>query len=253
MWGSEFFPSGVGLAIALAGLFLGGFSKGALGVGLPLIAVPILALSMPVASTVAIMTTPILLTNAHQALRGGLLPEVIRRYGTVGIGMVIGTAIGSQILISLEEKTLYLIMGLLVLSLPAARLLRIDRSIQPKTQRWLGPLFGLLGGTVGGISGFWGPIILVYLVALRMPKDLFAATVGFLFSIASIAMSVFLSSHGVMDSEHLGASALACIPVFAGIFLGQRLRNKISQVQFDRALSLTMTIIGFSLLYRSTV
>jgi len=142
-------------------------------------------------------------------------------------------------------------MGILVLSLPLARLLRINREIKPTTQKWLGPLFGLLGGAVGGISGFWGPIVLVYLVALRMPKDLFAATVGFLFSVASIAMSVFLTGHGVMDAEHFISSLLACIPVFFGIYLGQRVRDRISQVQFERALSITMTVIGLSLLYRS--
>jgi uncharacterized membrane protein YfcA len=251
MTGAEMLTSGLELAVALIGLTLGGFSKGALGVGLPLIAVPILALSMPVANTVAIMTAPIFLTNIYQALRGGMLPEVLRRYGTMGVGMVAGTAIGSQILITLDESTLYLIMGILVLSLPLARLLRINREISPASQRWLGPVFGLLGGVVGGISGFWGPIILVYLVALRMPKDLFAAAVGFLFSVASIAMSLFLTGHGVMDTEHFLSSLLACIPVFCGIYLGQRVRDRISQVQFERALSITMTVIGLSLLYRS--
>jgi uncharacterized membrane protein YfcA len=251
MLSTTIFPTAVEFTIAMFGLLLGGFSKGALGVGLPLIAVPIMALSMPVVSTVAIMTAPIFFTNVYQALRGGLFPEVLRRFGLVGVGMVVGTALGSQILISLDDKTLYFIMGLLVLALPLVRLLRIDREISVKTQGWLGPLFGFLGGLVGGISGFWGPLILIYLVALRINKDLFAAAIGFLFTTGGVSMSIFLTGHGIMDTEHFGYSLIACIPVFLGIFMGQKLRSRISQSQFDRALSITMTVIGLALIYRA--
>lgn len=55
--------------IALAALvfFLGGIIKGALGFGLPLFAVPILALVMPLISAITMMGVPVLISNIYQA------------------------------------------------------------------------------------------------------------------------------------------------------------------------------------------
>ncbi len=56
-------------------LFTGGFIKGIVGLGLPLISVPLLSFALPLKTSVALMTGPILLTNLVQIFEGGRAGE----------------------------------------------------------------------------------------------------------------------------------------------------------------------------------
>lgn len=234
-----------------AGLFLGGLSKGALGVGLPLIAMPTLAFFMSVPQALVLLTVPVFITNIWQSLAGGHLPRVVRRFWPLTLGLVIGVGIGAQILVRLDEHLLYLLMGLVVLMQPAMRLLRPHSVIHPARQRWLAPLVGLIGGVIGGTSGLYGPPIMVYLAGLKLEKNLFAATAAFLFFTGGLALAIFLSRLGVMQAQDLIWSAVALIPAAVGIFAGQAIRARISQGQFDRAITLTMLLIGLGLLAKA--
>src|SRR4051812_29235515 len=79
----------------LAAIFvLGGIVKGVVGVGLPLVLIPLLApfLDMPVA--VALLTVPMIATNIGQAAESGHTFAVIRRLAPMLLMLVIGTLLG---------------------------------------------------------------------------------------------------------------------------------------------------------------
>ena len=236
---------------SFVGLLIGGFSKGALGAGLPLISVPILALFMPVPQALVILIVPIFITNIWQAMQGGNLKVVWKRFWPIAIMLVIGVGVGAQILVRLSEQQLYLIMGLIVMAQPVLRLLKPNASFTPQTQRWLGPLVGFTGGAVGGMSGFYGPLILVYLATLKLQKDIFTATVAMLFLFGGGALAVFLAQVGVMTANDMLMSCIALIPASLGILWGQKIRARISQTTFDRALSITLLVMGVSLLMKA--
>ena len=64
--------------IALA-LLLGGMAKGITGIGVPLIAMPILSQFLPIRHAVLLLSMPIILGNIPQALEGGQLLATARR------------------------------------------------------------------------------------------------------------------------------------------------------------------------------
>lgn len=236
---------------AFVGMLLGGLSKGALGLGLPLVAIPFLSLAMPVPQALVILTAPIVATNIYQAIQGGNLRSVVKRFWLVAIAMSIGIIVGAQIMVRLDPKVLYLIMGSVVMIQPALKLLRPHTIISEGTQRWLGPGVGTFAGLVGGMSGFYGPVLLVYLASLRLQKDVFTATVAVLFLTGGLVLAGSLAQVGVMNRNDLLMAVLACIPAFLGIFWGQKIRARINQAQFEKALTVTMFIMGLSLLYKA--
>lgn len=236
------------IAGSFFGLLLGGFSKGALGLGLPLIAVPILSMFMPIPQALAILTVPVFITNIWQAMQGGNLGAVIKRFWPMTIALVIGIGFGTQLLVRLDQQTLYLIMGTVVLIQPAVRLLKPNFVLSLAAQRWVGPTMAAGGGLLGGVSGFYGPPLMVYLAMLKLPKDLFTATIAMLFFVGGLALAIFLAQLDVMNQDNLILSAAALIPAVLGIFIGQKIRARISQKQFERAITVAMLLIGLSLI-----
>lgn len=100
------------LGIILAGLVLGSLVKGISGIGLPLVAIPVMAGFMPVDQAVAIMVLPNLIMNmwlmwtcrAH-AVRIANLPLI------VAIG-VLGVVFGSWLLSAVPESYMIGFMAL---------------------------------------------------------------------------------------------------------------------------------------------
>ena len=67
--------------LVIAGAFLvAGVAKGAIGIGLPPIAVGLMTLALPLEDALAIMTIPTLTTNVWQAIYGTGLRRLIRRF-----------------------------------------------------------------------------------------------------------------------------------------------------------------------------
>ena len=67
------------LLLIAAAFLIAGFVKGALGLGLPTVAMGLLAVTMPPAQALAIVIVPAIVTNIWQTFVGPYLRDIIRR------------------------------------------------------------------------------------------------------------------------------------------------------------------------------
>jgi uncharacterized membrane protein YfcA len=243
--------SWLALGAISSAVFLGGLTKGALGIGMPLLAMPVMALFMTVPQALTVLTIPILVTNIWQALQGGHLKAMVQRFWDLALALAIGIAIGAQALVVLDAKLLYLVMGLVVLIQPVLRFCIPDFQFSPRTQRVVGPIFALASGVIGGMTGFFGPLLMVYLASLGLLKDHFAAAVSMMFVIGALSLGISLAQLGFINGPELTVSLAALLPAVAGIYLGQLIRSHISQSQFERGLGFFLLLIGLSLLLKA--
>src|SRR5438128_12435604 len=97
--------------LAAAGLFtvlvVGGSAKGALGIGLPLISVPLTAQFLDLPVLIGLLTVPMIATNIGQAFEGGGTMPVVRRLWPMMTALVLGTFAGAHMLISFDRHLLY--------------------------------------------------------------------------------------------------------------------------------------------------
>ena len=78
--------------MVIAGAFIvAGIAKGAIGIGLPPIAIGLMTLALPLGDALAIMTIPTLTTNVFQALYGRQFLALLRRFGTMAVAAVMNT------------------------------------------------------------------------------------------------------------------------------------------------------------------
>ena len=91
----------------------------------------------------------------------------------------------------------------------------------------------------------------MYLLALDLKKDEFIQAIGVLFFAGSVPMMVFYWLHGVLDPGNVGWSALACLPVFVGMAVGQWVRGRVNQETFRKVLLAVLFLVGLNLLRRA--
>ena len=96
-------------------LVLAGLTKGVLGVGLPLIAVPLLSQIVPVPLAIMTLSMSSVVSNGVQAFQGGIVRAVLRRFWPLYVAQIAALFLGARLLVALDERMLGLILGTVLL------------------------------------------------------------------------------------------------------------------------------------------
>ncbi len=236
----------------VVGAFLAaGTVKGVLGIGLPMIAVPLIASVTGPAHAIALASVPVVISNAWQAFHGGHVRDCVRRFWPMLTGVIAGAVVGVQILATFDQQFVSGILGIVLVVFTGLQAMPRSLTLDARGERWLGPPFGLVGGVLGGMSSLFGPLLILYLVALRMPKDVFVAAVALLFFTGSLPLFLGLVAHGILSPQQIVLSALSSLPVIAGLAIGRRLRRHVPQALFEKALFVILIVIGLNLVRRA--
>ena len=234
-------------------LTCGGFIKGALGVGTPLLTVPMMAMVLPPQMAIALMAIPVIVANLWQFSQAQRSAVVVRNFWPAFVGILVGTWVGVKILSMIDERTLLVVVGIAVIAFALLQGSSYRFYLPQSTIKPAGIVFGVSSGIIGGISSFFGPMLVSYLMSIRdLDKNRFVSTISFLYVSAVIPWAINLYAFGLLDDEVLILSILATLPVTLGMFLGQRVRHYISENKFKFLIIGILLISGMSMLWRAT-
>ncbi|MCH7929333.1 MAG: sulfite exporter TauE/SafE family protein [Proteobacteria bacterium] len=239
------------LAIIAAAVLTGGVVKGVTGVGLPIVFIAIMLHFLHPHAVLALAIAPIMVTNLWQAAAAGAMWAPVRRFWPMAVCLLVSLWFSARLVVAMEPDVLFGALGVCVVIFSAASLVRPGRGLTPATERWLGPLAGLAGGFLGGISTIWGPPMMMFFVMLRLPKETFVRTVGFLWFAASIPLLIAYVDIGIVTAETLPGSLFACVPGMIGLWIGARIRRRIDQETFRRVMLVALFLIGLNLIRRA--
>lgn len=239
--------------VVAAGVLLGGFVKGVVGIGLPIVSVAVLSSVIDVRLALGIIMFPILLTNFWQVLHAGRPLEVVRRFWPLIGAMLICVWLGTNLVVQLSVEGLYGLIGAAVVMFTAVNHFTPDWRLPERSERWAAPLAGAFSGLLGGLSTIWGPPLVMYFVMIRLPKEAFIRATGLIWLCASVPLVIGYRRNGILDDATAVLSLAACVPSFAGQWLGTWVRSWIEQETFRRVLLVVFFLIGLNLIRRAVI
>ncbi len=242
-----------GVAFVAAMYFAGGFLKGLVGFALPLVAVAGSASVLDKNLAVAAIILPVFVTNLFQALRGGLGPllATAKRFTVLNLVLAVMIVVGAFVLPGLDDRIFFVLVGLVTFSAATIQLLGWRPRIPATRERAAGVVAGGIGGFIGGLSGIWGPPVVLYLNALDVPKRDHMRATGLAFLIGS---TILLPAHfatGILDTETLPISLALLAPALFGMWLGRVAEGRLDAEAFRRATLIVLTLAGLNLLRRA--
>lgn len=205
------------LIIIFLALALGSLVKGIAGLGLPLVAIPVMSTFMAVDHAVAIMVIPGIMINTwllwayrRHAVKVANLPAMI----VVGILTVV---LGAWILSRVPDTYLIAFMVFWVGGYLISLLFK-DKLKSGLSFGRHGPLMVVgLAGVIQGSIGTSGPVFAPYVHSLKLKQPQYVYVVSIIFQIFAITQFVSFSWLGLIDMDRAFHSFLACIPI--AIFL----------------------------------
>ena len=236
--------------LLVAVVLVAGFLNGAAGYGFAFVAVIgfALVLDPKLAVIVISLITPVLTTvqlRRHWAFRG-----VTWRLKALLAAAMVGTVVGTQLLIVLPSYALAIVLALFALWYAISSLRGGPRLMSPRVERYAGPPVGFLAGIVNGTVGASGPLLGSYLLALNLKgRDwVFAISVVFW------AMSwVRVGALAATDQYRLEVVLLGlglAIPAYLAQLGGFALQARLPAETLQRVILLIVLLSGLNLLWR---
>jgi uncharacterized membrane protein YfcA len=164
--------------------------------------------------------------------------------------ILVGTALGATLLVTLPRRAGMLLLGVFVLCYGVYSLVRRHGG-KPISIRWAWPA-GLAGGITSTVFGAGGPPYVIYLSQRGLSKEQFRATLGLTTSTSiSLRVIAFFITGLLLDPQVWMAAAVVVPAALAGIFVARKAFLKISREMLVRAIALMLLASGASLIARA--
>ena len=238
---------------AVAALAAGGFAKGVVGFALPLIGLSLAGAFVPYPVAVALLIMPMLVSNLAQGLRQGIGPAVdsLRRFWLLNLVLVVMIALAAQLVVALPDRFLFGLIGVTVSAFGASQLAGWRLRFPARHRTAVEVAVGVVAGFFGGLSGIWGPPILMYLIACDLPKLELVRAQSLSFLLGSAVLLLAHLRTGVLNPVTLPASLWMVVPTMLAMAVGYRVHDRLDQRRFRMLTLVVLVVSGLNLVRRA--
>jgi uncharacterized protein len=238
---------------AMANALFAGFVKGTVGFAMPMIMISAFSSFLSPELALSGLILPTLVTNLGQAFRQG--PAAFWasacKYWRFLVATVLFIAISAQFVRDIPQNVFLLMLGVPITAYATLQLMGRTLAIKLEHQTRAEWGLGVIAGLYGGVSGVWGPPLIVYLMSVGVEKIEMLRVQGMIFLLGSVML---LSAHlnsGVLTASSTAFSAVLVVPAVAGMAIGMQVGNRMDQALFRRCTQVLLVLAGLNLVRRA--
>jgi len=232
------------IVIGLAIFLLAGTVKGLVGLGLPAISIALTSLFLPLSEAIALIALPTIVTNVWQAAVGGHFWHIVRRQWPLMLPLTVVLYLTVWLIGQKGPNWAFIVLGTVLIIYAALGLFRIRLTIHADLERPLAPVIGVVSGFVAGLVGVPIVPLMPYLQGLDIKPVELVQTLGVVLCATSLTLTASLLFFGVLDGPRAVVSGAAVLPAIGGMWLGQRIRSRLSVEQFRMAVFWALLATG---------
>ncbi len=232
------------IAAVFAIFALGGFVKGVIAHGLPLVTVPLLSNFFPVPVAIALALPAIVLSNAYQSACVGRPVANIKRLWPMLLTFALTIAFTVNLLVRLDTQALLGFVGLIAVAFALNQLMGFKLEIAPERERAAGIAAGFLAGVMGGMTSLFSTPVILFLTTIKLGRDDFVNALSLMLLTGSFIITVALARFDIYTGEIVALSVAAIVPLGAGYALGAGLRRRLNREIFMRIIFSVLMALG---------
>lgn len=238
---------------ALAVTLLAGFVKGAVGFAMPMIMISAMSSFVPPEIALSGLILPTLFSNLSQAFRHGFGPawDTAKAYHRFLIGTLVCIVISAQFVHAIPQDLFLFLLGLPITIFAALQLAGRKLALRLEHRNRAEWILGVIGGLYGGLSGVWGPPLLVYLLSIGTEKVETIRVQGVVFLPGATVLFAAHLQSGLLTSSNIAFSAALVVPGLVGQSFGVAIQDQLDQGRFRRWTQVLLVLTGLNLMRRA--
>lgn len=220
-------------AVAVAGAIFVGVSKTGIS-GLGMLSVVIFAQIMPAKQATG-MVLPLLCFGDFVAVASyrqhASWSHLWKLFPWAGTGVICGYFAMGRI----DDRQSKLLIGGIVVALVALHVFRRWRGGGHEADHggWFAPTLGVLAGFTTLVANAAGPLMAIYLLAMRLPKMEYVGTAAVFFMLLNLFKVPFMVHLGLISTGSFTLNLLLAPAVLAGAYVGRKILVKLNQKLFE--------------------
>lgn len=233
-------------------MLLAGFVHGALGLGFPLVATPLLALLMDVRSAILITLLPTVSVNVVSILRGGNWQESIGRYWYLALFVALGSVAGSLLLVALDPEPFRLVLAAMII------LYLTQQAVAAALNRWVSRnsrlatvVLGLFAGLMAGTVNVMVPVLIVLFMGLALGRTAMVQVFNWCFLSGKSFQILVFATAGLLTTTVMRDSVLNVLMALAGLALGMWASRGLNAAHYRQVLRWVLGALAVLLLAQS--
>ena len=147
-----------------------------------------------------------------------------------------GVVAGYLTLGRIDDRQAQLLIGAILVVLVTLHYVRRMRATndEPEHGWWFAPLIGILAGFTTLVANAAGPLMVIYLLAMRLPKMEYVGTGAVYFFVLNfIIKTPFMVHLGLINAASFKINLMLAPAVFIGAWIGRRILARIDQRLFE--------------------
>jgi uncharacterized protein len=209
-------------------LMLAGLVQGALGLGFPIVATPLIAAVTDMRTAVILVLLPCLACIAANILRSGPIRPVLAEFWAMPLYVILGSAIGTQVFIAFPQFPYTLLLaGMILFYLNLERLGKTEWKPIQTHRRFFGMVFGVLAGASEGTANISAPPLVIYYLALAVTPAVLVQGLNFCFLTGKATQFATLATAGGVEAIQWLATLPLAFAASVATILGVSIRNRI--------------------------
>jgi uncharacterized membrane protein YfcA len=231
-------------------IFVASTVNGVAGFGFALVAVAALAVVLEPRPAVVLISLITPLLQVFQLRYHWAFRSVARRLVVMLAASLVGTIVGSSLLVVLPGYALAIALGLFALWYVVGSLRKSPMLVTERTERRIAPAVGALAGVSNGALGASGPILGSYLLAIGLTGRHFVFAISLTFAAMSAIRLGTLAVLGEYTLTIVLVGLVLVLPAWLGQRLGFMLQGRLSPRAFQRVILVALLAVSANLLYR---
>jgi uncharacterized membrane protein YfcA len=237
------------VVMALAAMIIGLSKSGLPGLGV--LAIPIVAAIIPAKTSTGFILPMLIVGDVIGVIyyrRHADWPRLIRLFPWAILGVIAGWLSLDR----LNDNEIRPLLGGIVLVMLALNLWRqqaTDPDSRIPHQFWVAAIIGLLAGFTTMIANAAGPIMVIYLLAMRLPPAVFLGTSAWYFLLVNTFKLPFSAQLGLITMTSLTFNAMLAPFIALGAWMGIRFARHIPRIVFERLVQILAAISAIKLFF----
>ena len=228
--------------------FFAALIHGSIGTGFPMIATPLLALFTDIQTAIILTLIPNIVINIVSIVTEGNPLSALRRHLPLALFALLGSIIGTQILISSNSELFKVLLAIAILSYILAEKIRLNLSWIRKYPKSSRAGFGTSAGILGGLTNVMAPILFIYSLESRHSKSDIIQASNLCFLFGKIVQIILFTNSEKITVNHFSISSAMLVVTAIALFFGVKIKRKIKVEAYKKLLRGLLIILAITIL-----
>ena len=211
-----------------------GVIKGSIGFGMPTVSISLLSFVLDVKIIIALILVPTLVVNVYQLSRGGNFKKIISETKYFLFFSTIFIFPGAYLLKIINSNFIILFIATILIINSALFLLKIKFKLPFHDKPVSQIIVGSINGVIIGMTSIYTMPLVFLLQSLNYNKTTTIQFLGIAFFLYPLGQIISFSNFDLINKEIIINSLIILVPIFCGLFIGQKIRYQISEALFQK-------------------